>query len=90
MAEDPATFSLQSDDRVVGAAALARFLSDNADRPVRIDAAGVSLVGALVLQVLIAGRTAWADSGLPFDITNRSDRLTECFALLGWSPDAQP
>jgi len=88
MADEPATFALEDDGRLASPEALAAFLAAAEGRNVRIEAANVSILTSLHLQVHAAAVSRWTDAGLRYDLVNTSDQFNSCLSLLGWQPDA--
>lgn len=62
-------------------------LTQKRGEPLTIDAAEVSFLGALALQLLIAARRQWLEDGLSFDIAGVSDEFLDGVRLLGINPD---
>lgn len=62
-------------------------LKQKRGEPLTIDAAEVSFLGALVLQMLIAACRQWREDGLSFDIAEVSDEFLDGMRLLGVTPD---
>ena len=54
---------------------------------VTIDMSGVSLLGALCLQTLIAGARATRQAGNSFDLINTGDLILAQMASMGMSPE---
>jgi anti-anti-sigma regulatory factor len=65
--------------------ALADSLLAARGHPVRLNGAAVQRLGGQSLQVLLAGRHAWAADGQGFVIAEGSEALTDGLALLGAS-----
>ncbi len=58
-------------------------LLDHRGGDVRIDASEVQRLGALCLQVLLAGARAWSEDGHAYRIEPRSDTFSETLTLFG-------
>lgn len=65
------------------AAPLARQLMEVRGRNVRVDASGVTRMGAQCLQVLLSARATWEDDGVAFALDAPSDEFAAVLALLG-------
>ncbi|NKN34856.1 STAS domain-containing protein [Agrobacterium sp. a22-2] len=52
-----------------------------------VDASGVERVGALCVQVLMAGAKAWEEDKHPFSVTKASDAFLKTIQLLGLNID---
>ena len=65
------------------AAPLREILLANGGTAIVLDAAQVSRLGALCLQVLLAARNDWEAKGLPFSIRNPSAAFAETLRLFG-------
>lgn len=65
------------------AAPLREALLANSGAAVVLDAAQVSRLGALCLQVLLAARNDWTAKNLPFSIQNPSAAFVETLRLFG-------
>ncbi len=65
---------------------LAEALEHLRDTPLEVIASGVTHVGALCLQVLLAARLQWARDGVTFRIIDGSDAFASGLARLGLSP----
>ncbi len=63
--------------------ALAEALLAARGGPVRLNGAAVQRLGGQSLQVMLAGRTAWAADAVSFVIADGSAELTAGLALLG-------
>lgn len=68
------------------AAGLKEMLAERRGRPVAIDFAQVSQVGAQCLQVLLAAHNTWQAEGTPFEIRNMSGELRDGLLLSGLKP----
>lgn len=51
--------------------------------PLEINAAEVTRLGGLGLQLLLSARATWANDGLPFRVNAPSDDFTAALALFG-------
>lgn len=56
--------------------------------PVTLDATGVTHLGGLGLQLLLAAAQQWRRDGQDFAVLPRSDEFDRALGLLGLSPDA--
>lgn len=65
------------------AAPLREALLAQAGAPVALDAAHVSRLGALCLQVLLAAQRDWSERGLSFTIQDPSNAFTDTLRLFG-------
>jgi len=54
----------------------------------QIDASGVTHMGTLCLQILIAASQDWTRNGLKLDLTSPSDICVTQLSLHGFTPDA--
>jgi len=59
----------------------------HAGQDLDIDASGVTHLGTLCLQVLIAAANDWKQAGKTFRVTSPSDTCETQLALHGFSPD---
>ena len=69
------------------AARLAEQMSAMEGKDVSLDASGVTFLGGLALQVLVAARKSCAAAGHVFEVTPRSDAFDEALVLAGFRPD---
>ncbi len=65
------------------AAPLKAALLEHRGGDVQIDASGVQRLGALCLQVLLAGGRAWSEDGHAYRIEPRSDAFSDTLTLFG-------
>ncbi|MGP9806148.1 STAS domain-containing protein [Paracoccus sp. NSM] len=70
------------------APALVSALGQRVGQPLQIDAAGVEVIGALALEVIIAAGLQWQADGQPLAITQRSPRFEAACNALGLQADA--
>jgi chemotaxis protein CheX len=71
-----------------GAPALVQALLARRGRPLVLDAAGVEVIGARAIEVLIAAGRQWAADGQAMAIDAPSDRYRAACTALGLSPEA--
>ena len=74
---------LEANLDIRAAAPLREALLARVGAPVTLDAADVSRLGALCLQVLLAAERDWSDRDTPFTIINPSPAFTETVRLFG-------
>jgi len=65
------------------AVALAGTLKEHSGRDVSLDAAEVSLLGALALQTLVVAAASWRGAGLGFSLVNVPEAIERQIADLG-------
>lgn len=70
------------------APALVAALGQKVGQPLQIDAAGVEVIGALALEVIIAAGLQWQADGQTLAITQRSARFDAACDALGLRADA--
>ena len=83
MPEDSITLRLADKLGSGLAAELKELLQGNLGRPVTLDAANVSHLGAQSLQVLLSAKRYWEKSGIHFEIAPVSDQFAEALELFG-------
>ena len=57
-------------------------------RKLSVDAAGVRIIGAPCVQVLLAAAATWAADGVPMRVVEPSPDLLEALRLFGIPPEA--
>lgn len=71
-----------------GAPPLVQALLERRGQPLILDAAGVEVIGALALEVIVAAGRQWQADGQPLSVASPSGRFTATCAALGLRPDA--
>jgi chemotaxis protein CheX len=69
------------------APALLQALLHHRGQPLALDAAGVQVIGALALEVVVAAGRQWQADGLPLSIDRPSPRFRAICGQLGLDPD---
>jgi chemotaxis protein CheX len=82
-----ATISLQPKLDLRAAGPLREELLAHANDDVVLDAASVSQLGALALQVIRAAARSWAEAGRSLTLVGASTDLADQLSLLGFTPD---
>ena len=67
--------------------ALIAFLQANRGAPVRLSLRHQRRTDSRVVQALLVAANAWADDGVPFEVTDVPALICEDFNLLGVTPD---
>ncbi len=66
---------------------LAKVLTENRGHDLVLDAAEVSQIGALAVQVIRAAAKTWANDGVTLTMENASTELSDQLDLLGLKPE---
>ena len=77
------TLKLPSELGMMTARKLSAELADRRGARLELDAAGVTFLGGLCLQILIAARRAWAADNVAFEIGNPSEHFLKDVRHLG-------
>ncbi|WP_172293917.1 STAS domain-containing protein [Pseudoruegeria sp. HB172150] len=88
MAGNEDTTLLQLPSKLKGAEAtgLMNTLKERRGRPVALDFAPVTQIGAQCLQVLLAAKLAWQSDGVHFEIQNMSGDIRDGLRICGLNP----